>query len=96
MKYNEFKHIKNCRCYYFDDISKSDYIDLDDILIVEKSREHILIYNIWHKTLSGPKHLRIKFNKIDRFIKIYDGTRHLTLFDSKKNMMLLTINIDIL
>ena len=50
MKNNEFNHIKNCRCYYFDDISKSDYIDLDDILIVEKPCEHILIYNINQKS----------------------------------------------
>ena len=28
----------------------------------------------------GPKPLRIKFVKIDGFIRIYDGTRYLTLF----------------
>ena len=28
--------------------------------------------------------MRIKFNKIDRFIKIYDGTRYLTLFGSER------------
>ena len=28
--------------------------------------------------------MRIRFYKIDGFIRIYDGTRHLTLFDSEK------------
>ena len=36
------------------------------------------------KTLIGPKPLRIIFDKIDRFIRIYDGTRYLTLFCSEK------------
>ena len=35
------------------------------------------------KTLIGPKPLRIRFDKIDEFIKIYDGTRLLTLFGSE-------------
>ena len=30
------------------------------------------------------KPLRIKFNKIDGFMRIYDGTRYLVLFASKK------------
>ena len=32
----------------------------------------------------GSKPLRIRFDKIDGIIKIYDGTRYLTLFDTKK------------
>ena len=31
----------------------------------------------------GTKPLRIRFNKISGFIKIYDGTRYLTLFVSE-------------
>ena len=30
------------------------------------------------------KPLRIRFDKIDGFIRIYDGTRCLTLFDTEK------------
>ena len=30
------------------------------------------------------KPLRIRFNKIDRFIRAYDGTRYLALFGGKK------------
>ena len=41
-----------------------------------------LIYNISYKTLINPKSLRIKFNQIDGFIRIYDGTRYLILFDA--------------
>ena len=42
-----------------------------------------MIYDISYKTLIGPKSLRITFHKIDGFIRIYDGTRYLTLFDSE-------------
>ena len=30
------------------------------------------------------KHLHIRFNKIDGFVKVYDGTRYLVLFGSEK------------
>ena len=32
----------------------------------------------------GGKPLRIRFHKIDRFIRVYDGTRYLVLFGSEK------------
>ena len=32
----------------------------------------------------GPTPLLIRFDKIDGFIRIYDGTRYLRLFDSEK------------
>ena len=45
-----------------------------------------MIYGISYKTktLIDPKPLRIRFDKIDGFIRIYDGTRYLTLIDSEK------------
>ena len=48
MKNNELKkvHIKNCTCYYFDDIIKLEDFNLDIILIDEKSHENMLIYDI--------------------------------------------------
>ena len=48
MENNEFKkvRIKNCTCYYFDDIIKLEDFDIENILIDEKSQENILIYNI--------------------------------------------------
>ena len=50
----------------------------------EKSQENILIYYISYKTLIGSKLLQISFDEIDGFIRIYDGTRYLTLFGSEK------------
>ena len=61
-----------------------EYFDFDNILIYEKSHENILIYDILYKNLIGLKPLRIRFGKIDGFIKIYDGTRYLVLFFSEK------------
>ena len=43
-----------------------------------------MIYDISNKNLIGPKSLRFRFDKIDGFIRIYDGTRYLTLFGSEK------------
>ena len=75
---NEFKkfHIKNSTCYYFDGIIKSEDFDLRNILIDKKSNESILFYKVSYKTLTYPKPLRIWFDKIDGFIKIYDETRY--------------------
>ena len=36
------------------------------------------------KTLIGAKLLRIRFDKIDGFIRVYDGTRYLVLRDLEK------------
>ena len=71
-------------CYYFDDIIKIEDFNLDKILIDEKLYKNILVHNISCKTLIGPKPLRIKFNKIDGFIRVYDGTRYLVLFADEK------------
>ena len=81
MEYNELKKvcIKNCTCYYINDIIKLEDFDLDNILIDEKSQENILIYDISYKTLIGSKPLRIRFNKINGITRIYDGSRYLSL-----------------
>ena len=49
-----------------------------------------------------PEPLRITFDKIDGFFRIYDGTRYLILFGSEiygalalKNMILFTTELDI-
>ena len=82
---NELKEIdiKNCTCYYFDDIIKFEDFDLDNILI-EESYENILFYNILYKSLIDSKPLRIIFDKIQGFIRVYVGTRYLVLFGSEK------------
>ena len=53
-------------------------------MIDEKSHENILIYDISYKTLIGSKPFWIRFDKTDGIIRIYDGTRYLTLFRTKK------------
>ena len=71
-------------CYYFDDIIKLEDLDLDNILIYEKSHKNILICDILYKTLFDAKPLRIRFNNSDWFIGVYEGTRYLTLFRLEK------------
>ena len=39
---------------------------------------------ILYKSLIDPKHLRIRFDKVDGSSRIYDGTGSLTLFGSEK------------
>ena len=43
-----------------------------------------MIYDISYKTLIGPKPLRLRFDKIDGFIRTYNGTRYLVLLGPKK------------
>ena len=71
MENNEFQKVcnKNRACYYFDDINKFGNFDFDNILTDKKSHKNILIYNILCRTIIVPKPLRIRFNKIDGFIK---------------------------
>ena len=66
MENNEFKifHIKNRSCYYFDDIIKLEDIDIDKVLIDEKSHENILIYDMSYKTVISAKPLRIIYRGI--------------------------------
>ena len=66
-------------CYYFDDIIKLENFDIN-----EKPHENILINGISSKTQLGSNTLRIRFNEIDGFVRIYDETRYLTLFGSEK------------
>ena len=56
MENNEFKKvcIKNRACYYFDDIIKLKELDLDNILIIQKSQENILTDNVSYKYLIYP------------------------------------------
>ena len=70
--------------YDFNDIIKLEDFDIDTILIDEKSQENSLIYDISYKTLISSRLLRIRFDKIDGFIRIYDGTRYLPLLVSEE------------
>ena len=59
--------------YYFDSTTKFEDFDFNDILPNENSHEDILIYNISYKTLIGGEPLRIRFDKIEGFIRIMMG-----------------------
>ena len=76
--------IINRTCYYFVDLIKIKYFNSDNILMNEKSYESILVYDISYKTLIGAKLLRIRFEKINGFIRVYDQTRYLVLFGPEK------------
>ena len=54
-----------------------------------------------YKTLIGEKPVRIRFDKVNGFISVYDGTRYLVLLLillllEMKNMNLFTTGLDIL
>ena len=78
---NEFKkvNVKNCAFYYFDDIMEIEDINVDNILLDEKSYKNILLYNTVYKEFMDAKLLRISLNKIGKIIKIYHGNRYLEL-----------------
>ena len=71
--------IKNCTCYYFDNIMASRDTYSGNILLEEKLYKNVLICDILHKNFVGSQLLCIWFNKIHGFIQIYDGTRYLVL-----------------
>ena len=62
-------------CYYFNDIIKIEAFDFNNILLDKKSHKNILIHGILYKTMIGANPLHIRFDKIDRFIRVYDGNR---------------------
>ena len=43
-----------------------------------------MVYGNSHRSLIGAKPLHIRFDKVDWFIKVYDGTRYLLYFGPKK------------
>ena len=56
----------------------------DNVLIYKKLYINSLVYNISYKNSIGTKLVCIRFNKVDEFIRLYDGTGHLVLFDPEK------------
>ena len=43
-----------------------------------------MIYDVLYESLIGAKSLRITFDKVDRLIRDYDGTKYLVLFGPEK------------
>ena len=77
LKGNDIKnHTFNC----FDDIIKVNDLDLDNILLDEKSYENILIYDVARKTRYDTKHFRVIFEKLDGYIRKHDETNYVVLY----------------
>ena len=67
---------------FFSDIIDGTKINISNILLDKKLHKNISVYNILYKTPTGPKPLRIRFDKINGFIISLDGkVKHLILFD---------------
>ena len=87
MEMNELKkvYIKNRTCYYFDDIIKMKNFGFRNVLMDQKSYENNFIYKISYETLIGANPLHIRFDKVDRFIRVHGWTRYtLVLFILEK------------
>ena len=81
---NELKEIdiKNHACYYFDDIISGTHINFAAVLLDQKLYQISSVYDIFYKTSTVPKPLRISFDNIDGFTMVLDAnTKHLVLFD---------------
>ena len=50
----------------------------------EKTYENILVSDISYKTLTGVKPLRIRLDKVDGFIIVFDWTRYLVSLGPEK------------
>ena len=48
-------NIKNCACYYFNDLIGIEDFDLNNILVDEISIQNVLINDIQYKTLTSGK-----------------------------------------
>ena len=61
------------------------HYDFDDVVKREKLENTIATnYNVilfYYNIITF--HIKLRFDKIDRFIRIYDGTRYLVLFGSE-------------
>ena len=76
-KLKEF-NIKNQMCYYFDGITKIEDFYFD--ILINENHAKMFWLLTFHTTLIGAKPLRIRFDKVDGFIKDYNGTRYIVLF----------------
>ena len=76
--------IKNCTCCYFDDIVNINDLNLNNILLDEKSCKNILLYGFTCKSIYRGKPLLLIFNKIEGYIRKNDSTKYLALHHTNK------------
>ena len=84
---NEIKEtdMSNCACYHFDGTIKINDLDLDNILLDEKSFFNFLIYDVAYVTPDGAT-LRNIFDKEDGCIRKYNRPKYLALFYSDEKV----------
>ena len=82
-KFKQF-YINNGTCYYFDDIIKIENSVFKNVLLDEKLYQNILIFDVVYKTLIVSWPLRITFNNVNGFVKLYGESKYLASFVSKK------------
>ena len=73
---------------------------MNNILLDQNPYKNVLVHNISYKNLINSKPLRFRLDKIDGFVRVYDGTRYLPLFGSEKydsvyNRIRCLISVDI-
>ena len=79
--------------YYFDDIIKFENFDFGNFLLDEKLYKNILIHDVSYKTFIGIKLLYIMFDKVNRFIRNYDGNKYLVLFGLENDEVIYRITL---
>ena len=81
--------------YYFNDIIKFESFGYHNITLDEKSNENIFIFDFTYQAFVAARSLHIRFHKIEGFIRVYDRSRYLVLFEPE-NVMLFTTRLHIL
>ena len=76
--------IEYLTCYYFSDMIEFEDFDLGNTKYMKNNTKIFQFIKHTKKTLIGAKPLHVRFDKIDGFIKSYDGTRYLVLFGGEK------------
>ena len=78
--------IKNHTYCCFDNIVNVKKFVFDNDLLDKRSYENYVIHDVAYKALYGAKHLRIILDKVDGYIKKYDGTNIQFYFILMKKM----------
>ena len=79
--------IKNCKYYFFNDITNIKFFDLNNIKVDEKSYKNILIYCIGYVTIKDSKYVKINsvnplyliFGKANGYFEEINKNKYLTL-----------------
>ena len=66
--------IRNCKCYFFDDMISINDFNSENIKKDNKSFKDILIYYTGYETSDGVEPLYVDFNKINEFIEDDNGS----------------------